>query len=84
MTDRENKIVRYYPRQFYDRAMALEKIAYRLRNSDPPLKTAIEYTENDIVLFSSPRGQTDYKLVHVGDLPPVDLAPLRSPPVGRK
>ena len=79
----EIKVTRYFPRQFNARAKALGNIAYNFRKADPPLKTSIEYTNDDVILLTSPRGQYIYTLHNVEDLPPVDFTPLRSPPTGR-
>ena len=84
LTDRENKITRYFPRQFNARAAALGHVAYNMRKSNPPYKTSIEYTEDDLVLLVCPRGQFTYRQHLVENIPPIDLTPARSPPVGRK
>ena len=84
LTDRENKITRYFPRQFNARAAALGHVAYKMRRSNPPYKTSIEYTEDDLVLLVCPRGQFTYRQYMVENIPPIDLTPARSPPVGRK
>ena len=79
------KVFRYFPRQFQDRVRALENIAYPLRKSStPPYKTEVVYTESDVQLLVCPKGQARYYPYHVTDLPPVDMAPTRSPPPGRQ
>lgn len=82
--DVETRITRYFPRQFNARARALGSIAYKMRNSEPSYKTSIQYTDDDLTLLICPRGQYTYSPYLVDNLPPIDLTPLRSPPVGRK
>ena len=84
LTNRENKISRYFPRQFNARVGALGRTAYQLRNLEHPFKTSIEYTDNDVALFVCPRGQFSYRPYCVENLPSIDLKPIRSPPAGRK
>ena len=79
----EIRISQYFPRQFNARAKALGSIAYKLRKSNPPLKTSIEYTNDDLILHTCPRGQYIYSVYNVDDLPPVDFTSSRSPPSGR-
>ena len=80
----ELHVVLYVPRQFRQRFNAIKSEDYRLRKvCQPKHKTRIEYSDSDLVLFSCPQGQ--YRFVHhpLPDLPPVDLAPVRTPPAGR-
>ena len=84
LKNRDNKVSRYFPKAFSARLSAMSSVAYQLRNEDPPCRTNIEYTEDDITLMVCPQGQYKYKPYVVQNLPPVDLSHMRSPPVGRK
>ena len=80
----ETKVFRYFPRQFQARVRALEEIAYpKRKQTDPGFKTEVVYTVNDVQLIICQRGQVRYHPYHVANLPPIDMAPLRSPPPGR-
>ena len=80
----EIKVFRYFPRQLQARVRALEEVAYPLRNiSNPGYKTEVVYTHNDVQLLICPRGQARYYPHFVANLPPIDMAPARSPPPGR-
>ena len=81
----EVKVCRYFPRQFIERYKALENEAYPLRypRSIPGYKTEVVYTEDDIELLICPNGHFRYRPHPVHGLPPIDLAPVRSPPKGR-
>ena len=77
------KVFRYFPRQFQDRVWALEDVAYPLRReTEPPFKTDVVYTEDDVQLLICPVGQFRYRPHHVPNLPPIDMTPIRSPPRG--
>ena len=79
------KVFRYFPRQFQARVKALEEVAFHLRKtSDPKYKTEVVYTNTDVQLLICPRGQSRYYPHTVHYLPPVDMAPARSPPPGRQ
>ena len=84
LKDSDIKISRYFPKQFNARLAALGRVAYKLRNSVPKFKTSIEYTDDDLVLLVCPQGKFSYQPYHVDHLPPIDLRPPRSPPVGRQ
>ena len=86
LTDKSIQVSRYFPRQFSARIQAMGRVAYQLRNSVPPYKTSIEYTDtdDDVVLLACPRGQHNYQRYSVSNLPPIDTSTPRSPPVGRK
>ena len=80
----ETKVFRYFPRQFQARVRALEEVAYPMRKQqDPGYKTEVVYTATDVQLLVCPRGLTRYQPYHVTHLPPIDMAPIRSPPPGR-
>ena len=81
----EIKVFRYFPRQLQSRVRALENVAYPLRKfSNPPFKTEVVYTDSDVQLLVCPKGQVRYYPYCVTDLPPIDMAPIRSPPPGRQ
>ena len=81
----EVKVFRYFPRQLQNRVRALENVAYPLRkSSNPPYKTEVVYTESDVQLLVCPKDQVRYYPYYVTELPPIDMAPLRSPPPGRQ
>ena len=84
LTVPQNKISRYFPRQFNARVKTLGHVAHQLRNGEPKYKTSIEYTEDDIVLLVCPLDSFNYQPYFVENLPAIDLRPPRSPPVGRK
>ena len=84
LTVPQNKISRYFPRQFNARVKTLGHVAHQLRNGEPKYKTSIEYTEDDIVLLVCPLDSFNYQPYFVDNLPAIDLRPPRSPPVGRK
>ena len=78
------KVVLYVPRQFRQRFNAMKSEDFKLRKMcQPNHRTRIEYSDSDLALYSCPHGQ--YRFVHhpIPDLPPVDLAPVRTPPTGR-
>ena len=80
----ETKVFRYFPRQFQARVRALEEVAYPMRKQqDPGYKTEVVFTATDVQLLVCPRGLTRYLPYHVPHLPPIDMAPIRSPPPGR-
>ena len=82
----EVKVCRYFPRQFIERYKALENEAYPLRypRSVPGFKTEVVFKEDDIELLICPNGHFRYRPHPVHGLPPIDLAPVRSPPKGRQ
>ena len=81
----ELDVVLYIPRQLKQRFLAIKNEDYRLRKLDViKHKTRVEYTEDDIVLYSCPVGHYRYTLQALHGLPAVDLAPVRTPPPGRK
>ena len=81
----ETKVFRYFPRQFQSRVRALEEVAYTMRKQqDPGYKTEVVFTATDVQLLVCPRGLTRYQPHHVPHLPPVDMAPVRSPPPVRQ
>ena len=81
----ELQVVLYIPREFRDRFHAIKNEDYRLRKlTQPRHKTRIEYTETDLMLYACPLGHFRYTPFPIPDLPAVDLAPLRTPPKGRK
>ena len=75
----------YIPRQFRKRFNAIRNEDYRLRKLEAiKHKTRIEYSEDDLVLYSCPVGHYRFTLNVLQGLPTVDLAPVRTPPPGRK
>ena len=52
--------------------------------TEPKHKTRIEYSDSDLVLHVCPLGHYRYVYHPIPDLPPADLAPVRTPPQGRK
>ena len=84
LKNRDNKVSRYFPKPLNARLGAISHIAYQLRNQDPPYKTSLEYSEDDIILMVCPYGHYSYRQYPLKNLPPVDLTHVRSPPVGRK
>ena len=81
----ETKVFRYFPRQFQARVRALEEVAYPMRKQqDPGYKTEVVFTATDVQLLVCPRGLTRYQPYQVPHLPPIDMAPIRSPPPGRQ
>jgi hypothetical protein len=85
MRNPELKVVLYIPGQLKQRFHALKNEDYRLRKlSSAKYKTRIEYGEEDFVLFICPIGDFRFVQHPVHGLPPVDLAPVRTPPPGRK
>ena len=81
----ETKVFRYFPRQFQSWVRALEEVAYTMRKQqDPGYKTEVVFTDTDVQLLVCPRGLTRYQPHHVPHLPPVDMAPVRSPPPVRQ
>ena len=81
----ELQVVLYIPRELRDRFHAMKNEDYRLRKlGQPRHKTRIEYTETDLMLYACPLGHFRYSPYPIPDLPAVDLAPLRTPPKGRK
>ena len=79
---KNSKVFHYIPRQFFERFKTLDQVAFQKRREG--FKTRIEFSDTDIVLLTSPRGQYQFTPLVVPDLPPVDLTPLRTPPKGRK
>ena len=80
----ETKVFRYFPRQFQARVRALEEVAYPMRKQqDPGYKTEVVFNATDVELLVCSRGMTRYHPYHVPHLPPIDMAPFRSPPPGR-
>lgn len=85
LKDPKIKVFRYFPRQFQARVRALEEVAYPMRkSSNPKYKTEVVYTATDVQLLICPKGQSRYYPHPVPDLPPIDMAPARSPPPGRQ
>ena len=84
LKNRDNKVSRYFPKPLNARLGAISHVAYQLRNQDPPYKTSLEYSEDDIILMVCPHGHYSYRQYPLQNLPPVDLTHVRSPPVGRK
>ena len=82
LKDKDSKVFLYIPRQFFARFKTLDDIAYKKRREG--FKTRIDFTDTDIVLLTSPRGQYKFTQLVVPGLPPVDLTPDRTPPKGRK
>ena len=81
----ELQVVLFIPREFRSRFHAMKNEDYRLRKlTQPRHKTRIEYTESDLMLYACPLGHFRYTPFPIPDLPPVDLAHLRTPPKGRK
>ena len=81
----ELKVVLYVPRQLKQRFHTIKSEDYRLRKlTQPRHRTRIEYSDSDIMLFVCPAGQHRFVLHPVPDLPPVDFAPVRTPPQGRR
>ena len=77
--------VLYVPKGFKDRFHAMKREDYRLRRqTEPKHKTRIAYTESDLALYICPVGHYRYMYHPIPDLPHVDLAPVRTPPQGRK
>ena len=75
----------FVPREIKARFNVVSHEAWLLRKrTTPPLKTRIEYSEDDILLFTCPDDHWQYFLHQVPNLPPVNLAPVRTPPPGRK
>ena len=82
LKDKDSKVFLYIPRQFFARFKTLDDIAYKKRREG--FKTRIDFTDSDIVLLTSPRGQYKFTPLVVPGLPPVDLTPDRTPSKGRK
>ena len=82
LRDKESKVFLYVPRQFFARFKVLDDLAFKKRREG--FKTRIEFSETDIILLITPRGQYQFTPVTVPGLPPVDLNPIRTPPKGRK
>ena len=81
----ELNVVLYVPRHFKQRFHAIKSEDYRLRKlTQPRHRTRIEYSDSDLVLFVCPAGYHRFVLHPVPGLPPVDFAPVRTPPQGRK
>jgi hypothetical protein len=81
----ELKVVLYIPRQLRQRFMAIKNEEYRLRKmTEPKHKTRIQYSDSDLVLHVCPLGHYRYVYHPIPDLPPADLAPVRTHPQGRK
>ena len=51
--------------------------------TQPKHRTRIEYSELDLVLYACPAGHFRFLKHPIADLPPVNLAPIRTPPPGR-
>jgi hypothetical protein len=79
------KVVLFIPNQFKQRFHALKNEDFRLRKlTTTKHKTRIEYSEDDLNLYICPVGHFRFEYHPVPGLPPVDLAPVRTPPPGRK
>ena len=86
---KDHRIVRWYPKQMYDRYRAVETIAYHLRKSMQH-KTRVRIGLDDIELSSRESGSTFWRKQSLpNNLPNFDLdyttrpAPASSPPPGR-
>ena len=81
----ELNVVLFIPSQFKQRFNALRNEDYRLRRLTNPLhKTRIEFSDDDLILYACPIGHYRFDQYVVHGLPAVDLAPVRTPPPGRK
>ena len=68
------KVLLYVPKEFKRRFAALKKEDYRIRKlAQPRHKTKMEYTDDDIVLFSCLPGHSVYNRHYFDDLPNVDI-----------
>ena len=84
---KESRIQTYIPRQFRDRARAINEIEYNLRQEEK-CKTRIRMGLRDLQLYKKERGgRWEHVVLPEGELPPVDLGPrdqgTTSPPPGR-
>jgi hypothetical protein len=90
MVKRDHRVVRWYPKQIYDRYRAVESIAYEIRKKLGH-KTRVKIGRNDIELSTRETGSTVWKRQALPDnLPKLDLnhsssgpATSSSPPPGR-
>jgi DNA-dependent RNA polymerase auxiliary subunit epsilon len=70
---KNQRLVRYIPHEFYDRYRAMEADAYLLRHSDLKFKTRIKMGINDLVLYKR-HGNESWTTVPCSfDLPAVSL-----------
>ena len=89
MVKQDHRVVRWYPRQMYDRYRAVESIAYEIRKKLNH-KTRVKIGRNDIELSTRETGSAVWKRQALPDnLPKFDLgsssrpATSSSPPPGR-
>ena len=89
MVKQDHRVVRWYPRQMYDRYRAVESIAYEIRKKMSH-KTRVKIGRKDIELSTRETGSTFWKRQALPDnLPTFDLnsssgpATSSSPPPGR-
>ena len=88
MVKKDHRVVRWYPRQMYERYRAVEAIAYEIRRTKN-LKTRVKVGKDDIELSTREAGSTYWRQQVLPDsLPRFDMRSTRSdiptsPPPGR-
>ena len=88
MVKQDHRVVRWYPRQMYERYRAVESIAYEMRKKQQ-LKTRVKIGREDIELSVREAGSTVWRRQSLPwNLPDFDLTESRpiapsSPPTGR-
>ena len=74
---KDQRLVTYIPKQFYDRYRALESKAYDLRHSDVKYKTRVKMGSSDLILYKKIPGERTWSVHNsTAGLPLVNLDPL--------
>jgi hypothetical protein len=89
MVKQDHRVVRWFPKQIYDRYRAVESVAYEIRRN-LKYKTRVKLGRRDIELTTRETGSTVWRRQPLPDnLPKIDLnctfrpAGISSPPPGR-